>query len=458
MPNRDIQNLVVSQKEYYSEGETHAIAFRISQLKKLKKLILDNEKKITQALYSDLGKSDFEAYTTEIGIVLEEIGHFIKKTKKWSRPKCVSDPLTSFPSRSKIIPEPYGVCLIIAPWNYPFHLAVAPLVAAIAAGNCAVVKPSEMSTATSVLLEQLINQVFEPRYIHIVNGDAQVSSALLEQPFDMIFFTGSPRVGKIVMKAAAEQLIPVVLELGGKSPVVVDKTANIPLAAKRIIWGKSINAGQTCIAPDYVLVEASVQDELILEMEKAAIKMFGENPLKSVDYPRMISEANVVRMEHLLQQGHLKFGGQIVQNERFVSLSVLTQPDLDSALMQEEIFGPLLPVIGFTHWHEAIHFIQQKPKPLALYVFTNDKKKLKEILLKTSAGGVTVNDTIMHFTNSALPFGGAGFSGIGSYHGEAGFKAFSHFKPVMYRATWLDIPLRYPPFGNKLKLVKKILR
>ena len=458
MPNGNISDLVIQQKEYYASGQTQAITFRISQLKKLKKLIHENEKKITQALFTDLGKSDFEAYTTEIGIVLEEIGHFVKKTKRWAKPKCVSNPLASFPSKSRIVPEPHGVCLIIAPWNYPFQLVVAPLIAAIAAGNCAILKPSEMSPATSTLLEQLINEAFDARYIKVVNGDAQVSRVLLEQHFDMIFFTGSPRIGKLVMKAAAENLTPVVLELGGKSPVVVDKTVNIALAAKRIIWGKSINTGQTCIAPDYVLVEASVHDELIREMEKAAVAMWGKNPIQNPDYPRMINEANVVRMQHLLQQGQLVFGGQVVAEERFVSLSIIAQPDLNSALMQEEIFGPLLPVVSFTHWHEAIAFIRQKSKPLSMYIFTQDKKKLNEILTQTSAGGVTVNDTIMHFTNSALPFGGAGYSGIGSYHGEAGFKAFSHLKSVMHRATWLDIPLRYPPFKNKLKLVKMILR
>lgn len=458
MPNGNISDLIRKQKEYYSTGETQAITFRINQLKKLKKLILDNEKKITQALFTDLGKSDFEAYATEIGIVLEEIGHFIKNTKRWAKSKCVSDPLASFPSKSRIVPEPHGVCLIIAPWNYPFQLAIAPLIAAIAAGNCAIVKPSEISQATSQILEKLLNAAFKEQYIKVVNGDVETSKVLLEQHFDMIFFTGSPRVGKLVMKAAAENLTPVVLELGGKSPAVVDKTVNLALAAKRIIWGKSINAGQTCIAPDYVLVEATVHDALIREMEKAALAMFGENVLQNPDYPRMINGAHVVRMQHLLTQGRLVFGGRVVPDERFVSLSIIAQPDLDSALMQEEIFGPLLPVISFTHWQEAIAFIRQKPKPLAMYVFTHDKKKLNAILTQTSAGGVTVNDTIMHFTNNALPFGGAGYSGIGSYHGETGFKAFSHLKSVMHRATWLDIPLRYPPFKNKLKLIKMILR
>jgi acyl-CoA reductase-like NAD-dependent aldehyde dehydrogenase len=454
----DISTIVQRQKEYFSSGETLSVHFRIEQLKRLKKLVKQNEKLIAEALFLDLGKSEFEAYTTEIGIVLEELSLFIKKTKRWASRSRVSDPIAAFPSTSFLLPEPHGVSLIISPWNYPFQLAVAPLVAAIAAGNCVIIKPSELSVKTSDILEKLLNETFESGYIHVINGDAATSQALLREHFDMIFFTGSPRVGKIIMKAAAEHLVPVVLELGGKSPVIVDKGTDIALTAKRIIWGKSINAGQTCIAPDYVLVEESMQASLIVAMRNAAIEMFGEDSEKSPDYPRIINETNVLRMQQMISKGKVEFGGQSDVQKKYVALTVLSSPDLQSPLMQEEIFGPLLPIVSFKTWDEAMLFVKSKPKPLALYVFTKNRKNLQQTLLQLSAGGVTVNDTIMHFTNGSLPFGGAGFSGIGSYHGKAGFTAFSHLKPVMKRATWLDIPLRYPPFKNKLKLVKAILK
>lgn len=458
MPSPDLQTLIGFQKKFFEQGKTISADFRIEQLRKLRKLILAYENDIATALKQDLGKSAFEAYATEIGIVLEEIRLFINNTKRWSKAVKVADPLASFPSRSFILPEPHGVTLIIAPWNYPFQLAIAPLVASVAAGNCSIIKPSEISTHTSKIIEKLINDHFEPEFLRVVNGDASVSQQLLQLPFDMIFFTGSPRVGKLVMKAAAELLVPVVLELGGKSPVLVDETVNIDLAAKRIMWGKSINAGQTCIAPDYVLVHHSVHDKLIDAMQKAVEGMYGKDLKKHPDFPRIINGMNVLRMQQLMQGGKIVSGGETDEAEKYVPLTIITHPNTDSALMQEEIFGPLLPVVSYQTTEEAIAFIRQKPKPLAFYVFTNDRKRLKQILTRVSAGGITVNDTIMHFTNGALPFGGAGYSGIGSYHGKAGFAAFSHLKPVMKRATWLDIPLRYPPFGNKLKLIKAILR
>lgn len=456
--NQEIAGIVAAQKLFFKEGTTLPIAFRLRQLKALRELIKQNEGLITQALQQDLGKSAFESYATEIGIVLEELGVFIRKTTKWAQPKSVSNPIAAFPSRSFIHAEPRGVCLIIAPWNYPFQLAIAPLVAAIAAGNCAIIKPSELSTATASVMQNLINKAFDSNYIHVITGDAAVSQELLKQAFDMFFFTGSPRVGKIVMKAAAEQLIPVVLELGGKSPVVVDSSVDIKLAARRIMWGKSINAGQTCIAPDYVLAEKSIANELIEAMKAASIAMFGDHPQQSPDYPRIINEANVIRLKQMLGHGRVAFGGEADLADRFIPLTVLTEPDLNAALMQEEIFGPLLPVVTFEKLEEALQLIGSKPKPLALYVFSKNRKAIRTILSKVSAGGVTINDTIMHFTNGSLPFGGAGYSGIGSYHGKAGFEAFSHLKPIMKRATWLDIPLRYPPFGNKLQLVKTILK
>lgn len=454
----DTHQLVQKQKKFFQQGKTKAIDFRLQMLKQLQQLIRNNEMQFAEALRKDLGKSAFEAYATEIGIVLEEIAVFLKKTKKWANKRHVNDPVASFPSRSFIMPEPHGVSLIISPWNYPFQLAIAPMVAAIAAGNCVILKPSELSIHTSELIKNLINSTFDEEYIHVVTGDASKSQALLIEPVDMIFFTGSPKIGKLIMKAAAELLVPVVLELGGKSPVIVDKSTNIKLTAKRIMWGKSINAGQTCIAPDYVLAEESIVDQLIEAMKEAAAEMFGADAETNPEYPRIINEANMVRLNELINDTNIVFGSEGKVQNRFFPLTIVKEPSSMTALMEEEIFGPILPVLSFKTAGQAVGMINSKPKPLAMYVFSSDKAFVNKFLNEVSAGGVTVNDTIMHFTNGALPFGGAGFSGIGSYHGESGFNAFSHMKAVMKRATWLDIPLRYPPFGNKLKLVKLILR
>lgn len=458
MSKSKIEEVFNAQKSFFLTSATLDIKFRKSQLLKLREAIRSNEAEITQALAKDLGKSTFESYATEIGIVYEEIRLHLKKLHSWTKPKRVGSPIAAFPSKSFIKAEPFGVSLIISPWNYPFQLAIAPLVGAISAGNCAVIKPSEMSVHTSAVIEKIINGSFQENYIHVLNGDATASEALLKQKFDFIFFTGSPRIGKIVMKAAAENLTPVVLELGGKSPCIVDKNVDLKLVAKRIIWGKCINAGQTCIAPDYVLVHKSIKEDLLLNLKSAITELYGDNPKENADYPRIINEANVNRLEKLMQSGKVYTGGLIEAKEKYFSPTLIVDAANDSALMQEEIFGPLLPVVSFESIEDAITFVKNKPKPLALYLFTSDKKNLKLMLDQISAGGVTVNDTIMHFTNANLPFGGVGNSGIGSYHGESSFKSFSHMKPVMKRATWLDIPLRYPPFLKKLKLVKLVLK
>ncbi len=453
-----IEETVALQKRFFSTGASRSVSFRIAQLKKLRKLIQDNEDRIAQALYLDLHKSSFESYATETGVVLKELNHFIKQTQRWSKARKAKASVEAFPSRSYVLPEPRGVCLIIAPWNYPFQLALTPLIAAIATGNCVVIKPSELSENTAKLIEEMINHNFALDFIRVINGDAQTSSELLKQPFDMFFFTGSPQVGKIVMRAAAEQLIPVVLELGGKSPAIVDDSVDIGLAARRIIWGKSINAGQTCIAPDYVMVHKNVENELIAAMKACITDFFGADLQQSRDFGRIINSRHFNRLSDMLHDGEVVFGGEISAEKRFIGLSLIAQPRLESALMQEEIFGPLLPILTFTNLDEAIHYVRSKPKPLALYIFSKRKKAINMLLQNLIAGGVTINDTIMHFTNSALPFGGAGYSGIGSYHGKSGFDAFSHLKPVMHRALWLDIPMRYPPFGNKLRWVKKLIR
>ncbi|PKP54251.1 MAG: aldehyde dehydrogenase family protein [Bacteroidetes bacterium HGW-Bacteroidetes-1] len=450
--------IITKQKAFYNENHSLEISFRKKKLTQLKTIIKNHEQALMDALRKDLGKSAFESYATEIGIVYDEISLHLKKISSWTGVKRVGTPITSFPASSYLQAEPYGVVLIISPWNYPFQLAIAPLVAAISAGNCAIIKPSELSPHTSLLLEEMINNNFEPDYIKVINGGAKVSEQLLKEKFNMIFFTGSPRVGKIVMKAAAEHLTPVVLELGGKSPCIVDKDVDIKLVVKRILWGKCINAGQTCIAPDYVLVHENIKEKFIQQCEVVLKEMYGENIELSADYSRIINPSNVVRLQTLMLTGKIVLGGKLNTDTLYFSPTIIENPDPDSLLMQEEIFGPLLPVITYKDIEEAIHFVRKKPKPLALYVFTNHKGNLKQILKKISAGGVTVNDTIMHFTNPNLPFGGVGTSGMGNYHGKSGFMAFSHMKPIMKRANWLDVPLRYPPFGNKLKLIRLLLK
>lgn len=453
-----INTLFEAQREFFATQQTKDLTFRKNNLAKLKGLLHLYESQITDALRLDLGKSAFEAYATEIGIVLEEISLHQKKLKSWAKTKKVSTPLAALPGSSFLKPEPYGNTLIIAPWNYPFQLAIGPLVGAIAAGNCAIIKPSEISTHTENVIQRLINDHFPAEYLAVITGDAHTSKILLEKPFDLIFFTGSPRVGKIVMKAAAENLSKVILELGGKSPVIVDEDVDVQLAAKRIIWGKCINAGQTCIAPDYILVHHRQHKALLAALVEAIKGFYGEDPVKHPDYPRIISQANVVRLAELMKAGNCVFGGAYDEQERSFAPTIIDQPALDSLLMQEEIFGPILPVLVYYHLHEAIAFVNQRPKPLALYLFSGNKRNLKQMTDKISAGGITINDTIMHFTNAKLPFGGVGNSGMGNYHGKASFEAFSHLKPIMKRATWIDIPLRYPPFGNKLNLVKKVLK
>jgi aldehyde dehydrogenase (NAD+) len=449
---------ITDKKDCFYSGITQSAEFRLKELKRLKSIIKSNEDEIIKALFLDLHKSPFESYATEIGVVYDEINLLIRKLKGWMRKKSVSSPITAFPARSYFQYEPHGVCLILAPWNYPFQLAIAPLAGAIASGNCAVLKPSEISTNTALVIEKLINNAFSREYIEVKNGDAKTSQELLKLDFDFIFFTGSPKIGKLVMHAAAEHLTPFVLELGGKSPCIVDASANIKLAARRVIWGKCINAGQTCIAPDYVFVEENIKEKLITEMQQCIVDMYGENQKDNPEFPHIINNANFDRLTKMMQSGNIIFGGEVDDKTRFIAPTLLDNVSFDSALMQEEIFGPLLPIISFTNIKEVIHYIQQHPKPLALYLFTGKKSVENEVLSNTSAGGVTINDTLMHFTNLNLPFGGIGNSGFGSYHGFCSFEAFSHKKPVMKRSNLLDIPIRYAPFKNKLKILKLIMK
>lgn len=456
---QDVQELVEKQRAFYESGVTKELDFRKEKLEKLRDAIKENEDEIMEALKKDLNKASFEAYVTEIGIVLDEIRYILKHLSTWAKPKKVRTPITQFKSTSTIYSEPYGVTLIMSPWNYPFQLAIAPLVGAIAAGNCAIIKPSEFAPHTSAAINKLIWQNFEEAFISVVQGGIEENKALLDEKFDYIFFTGSVAVGKIIMAAASKHLTPVTLELGGKSPCIVDETANIDLAAKRIVWGKFLNAGQTCVAPDYLLVQSSVKNKLIEKMQHYITQFYGANPCVSPDYPKIINEKQYHRLINLMQSGKVIFGGQCVDESYHLAPTLMDSVTWESAIMQEEIFGPLLPVIEFENLNEATAQILKYSKPLALYLFTNDKKSEEYVLNKASFGGGCINDTIVHLATPYLPFGGVGESGMGSYHGRTSFDIFSHKKSILKKSSRIDLPLRYPPYKKSvLGLVKKMMR
>jgi len=453
----EIRSMMANQRAFFKSGQTKDIAFRIKQLRILKHAIEKNEDKILPALYEDLRKSPYEAYLTEVGIVRDEIRHMIKKVGKWARPKRVGTPIYHFPASSYIYPEPYGSALIIAPWNYPFQLAVAPLAAAIAAGNCAVVKPSEFSVHTSQVMSELFETYFDPSYIAVITGDVEVSTALLAEKFDYIFFTGSPAVGKVVMRAASEHLTPVTLELGGKSPCIVDQDVNVDLAAKRIVSGKFINAGQTCIAPDYLMVHQSVKEPLVDRIIDYIQKFYGSMPKESPDYPKIISQKHFDRLLGLTKDATIMCGGDSDPEQRIIAPTLISDVDAGHPSMQEEIFGPILPVMEYKNLSDAVTRINERPKPLALYMFSNDQNTIDTILKNVSFGGGCINDTLIHFATPNLPFGGVGNSGMGSYHGKFGFDTFSHKKSVMRNTVKFDFPFRYPTFYKHLKLLKSVL-
>ncbi|MGI6769190.1 MAG: aldehyde dehydrogenase [Bacilli bacterium] len=452
-----IREVVQKQRYFFQNNLTKDLKFRAEQLKKLRKAILDHEEEILAALAQDLNKSAFEAYMTEIGIVLEEIRYILKRFKSWAKPKKVKTPLAQFPAKSKIYSEPYGVVLIMSPWNYPFQLTIAPLVGAIAAGNCALVKPSNYSPKTSEAIAKLIEKTFEPEYITVVLGGREANQDLLKQQFDYIFFTGGPTVGRLVMEAAAKHLTPISLELGGKSPCIVDESANIKLAAKRIIWGKFINAGQTCVAPDYVFVQKNVKEKLLEYMVKYIEKFFSEALREEYRFPKIVNERHFNRLLGLMESGKIYYGGKSDSKLNRIEPTILDNVSWDSPIMQEEIFGPLLPILDFSDLNEVINKVNSRPKPLALYFFTTSKVKEKTILTSISHGGGCINDTIVHLATPYLPFGGVGESGIGNYHGKASFDTFSHKKSIMKKSNLIDIPFRYPPFKN-LKLLKKFMK
>ena len=452
-----IAEIIDKQRRFFEAGASRSFPFRKAALKKLSVAINGYESEILQALADDLGKSAFESVATEISYVQSEITHTLKHLGRWGASESRSVGLASFPAKAKVIKDPYGVTLHIAPWNYPFQLSLTPLVSAVAAGNTVVLKPSEYSEKTSLLLKRIVEEVFDPSHVTVVLGDAQTSTELLSHSWDYIFFTGSVGVGKIVAKAAAEYLTPCTLELGGKSPCVIDETAPLELTARRIVWGKLLNVGQTCIAPDYLLVHESVKEPLLQALVDQIEKAYGKSALESEDYGRLIHPKHVARMNRFTSEATVYYGGVTDEDNCYVSPTILVNVAKDSSVMQEEIFGPVLPVISYNNSKEMDQWLRNHPNPLAFYVFSKNKSFAEKLLTTYSFGQAAVNDTIMMIAENSLPFGGVGNSGYGSYHGKYGFDTFSREKPVLYRATWLDLPLRYAPYKGKLKALKTLL-
>ena len=460
MTSQEIQALLERQRKYYKTGITIPVNFRIRQLKKLYDTVKKYEKEINEALKKDLGKSHYEGFMCEVGLVLSEISYMIRHTKRFSKRKTVYTPLAQFASHSYKQPVPYGNTLIMSPWNYPFLLTMDPLADCIAAGNTAILKPSAYSPATSKIIEKIITECFEPEYIAVVTGGREENSALLEQKFDFVFFTGSQVVGKEVLRHTAEHLTPAVLELGGKSPCIVDASADIKLSAKRIVFGKYLNCGQTCVAPDYILCEKSVKDKFLNEVKEQITLQYGNNPLENKDYGKIINEKHFRRLCNLIKKEKVVFGGQIKEETYQISPTVMDNVTYDDAVMGEEIFGPIMPILTFDDFNNIIEILKDKDKPLALYIFSSNKKHIKQILTELSYGGGCINDVVIHLATSNMGFGGVGESGMGTYHGKDGFDAFSHYKSIVDKKTWIDLGMRYQPYKNKLyeKLLHMFLK
>lgn len=450
-----IRDIITQQRQLFATGKTKDIAFRLAQLKTFKQAILSNESQILEALKADLHKPELEGYY-EIIATVEEINCALKHLKSWAKPQKVKTSLQQFPASAWRSPEPLGIVLIVAPWNYPFSLLLSPLVGAIAAGNCAILKPSEIAPQTSRLAAEIVGHIFEPNYITAIEGGAETSQQLLQEKFDHIFFTGGTRIGQIVMEAAAKQLTPVTLELGGKSPCIVDADINLKEAAKRITWGKFLNAGQTCIAPDYLLVDSRIKSDLTGAIAQCVEEFYGSNPSQSPDYARIVSDRHFERLAGFLEGGEVVIGGQVDASDRYIAPTLIENVAPDSPLMEEEIFGPILPVLEYSDLETAIASINSRPKPLALYFFSNDRAKQARVLTATASGGVCLNDTIMQVGVTDLPFGGVGDSGIGSYHGKASFDTFSHYKSVLRRSLRFDLNWRYAPYSGKLERIKRL--
>jgi len=452
-----IHQTLEMQRGFYGTGVTRGLDFRLRQLGLLKKAILSHEQEILDALKKDLNREPFDTYAAEIGIVLEEISFLVKHLPRWAAARRVKTSLANFPGSSRIYPEPYGIALILSPWNYPFQLAILPLAGALAAGNCAVVKSSAYSVHTSLVIEKMIRATFPEEYVSVVLGGREENRSLLEERFDYIFFTGSVAVGKTVMESAARHLTPVTLELGGKSPCIVDESASLAMAARRIVWGKFFNAGQTCVAPDYLMVHRDVKERLIAEIRSAAETFYGPGCDMPESFPRIVNEKHFDRLLGLLENEKVIFGGCADRASLRIGPTLVDQATWGSPLMQGEIFGPILPILEFGSLEEVIDQVNAHPKPLALYYFTTCKDREKRVLSRISFGGGCINDTVMHLASSYMPFGGVGESGMGQYHGKASFETFSHYKSILKKSNLLDIPLRYPTHRN-MNLLKRILK
>jgi len=448
--------LVDQQKAFFNSNATKPLAFRIGQLKLLRTVLKVYEQELLEAVYKDFQKGTFNAFLTELGTVYHDLNKAIKKIRSWAKPKRVGTNMLNFPGWSYIIPEPLGVSLVIGAWNYPINLTLVPAIAAIAAGNTVVIKPSELTPHTSEVLSKIVKANFDPSFFAVVEGGVEETTQLLAQPFDKIFFTGSIPVGKIVYQAAAKNLIPVTLELGGKSPLIVAPDANLKICVKRLVWGKFINAGQTCIAPDYVLVHENIE-KAFLEALKKEIEAC-QYSLSNQNYAQVVSQKHLERLISLIEPEKVFIGGDYDRSKRLLSPTVLINVSENDKVMEDEIFGPVLPVLRYNAIDNVISFIKSRPKPLSLYLFTEDSSLSKKVMNEVSFGGGMVNDVLMHFVNDEFPFGGVGSSGIGSYHGDAGFKSFSHYKSIIQKPTWFEFPLKYYPYSNwKFTAIKRVM-
>ncbi len=456
MTAEEIAALTAAQRAYYQTGQTLPPSFRREQLKRLYEAVKRNEQRIADALFCDLGKGAYESYMCEIGMVLSELNHLIKHVKKWCRPKTVRTPVSQLASHSFTQAVPYGSTLIMSPWNYPFLLTLDPLADAIAAGNTAIVKPSAYSPATSEVVKELLEECFSPEYVAVVTGGREENRALLEQKFDFVFFTGSQAVGREVLRRCAEHLTPAVLELGGKSPTIVDETANLPLAARRIVFGKYLNCGQTCVAPDYVLVDARVKDAFVAAVKEEITTQFGADPLGNASYGKIVNRKHFDRLMGLIDPEKVVFGGACDPDACRISPTVMDGVTESDAVMGEEIFGPILPILTYTDFDTVIKELKTKDKPLALYYFSSDRARIRRVTAELSYGGGCINDVIIHLATSEMGFGGVGESGMGAYHGKAGFDAFSHRKSIVDKKTWIDLPMRYRPYRKGI--YEKLLR
>lgn len=457
MENGQYGEQLASLRNYFAKGATRSGVFRIEQLKAFKASLLKHEAEIFEALRQDLGKCAMESFTTEFGFVIGEIDLALKHLKKWMKPVNYMAPPVLFPASTKVMPQPRGVALIIGAWNYPIQLTLAPMVAAIAAGCCVVVKPSEVSERSSAIVTQVIKETFAPDYVTVIEGGVAETSELLKERFDYIFFTGSTHVGRIVYEAAAKNLTPVTLELGGKSPCIVDATARMDVTARRICWGKFVNAGQTCVAPDYVLVDRKVKDQLVDALKRTLVEFYGSNPIESPDFGRIVNDRHFQRLSQMLGEGEILHGGQTNQAKRFIAPTLIHNIQAESSLLTEEIFGPILPILEVDNVAAAIEYVTARPHPLALYVFSEDADAAQRVMMSTTSGGACINDAVVHLGVPELPFGGVGNSGIGAYHGRHGFDTFSHAKGVLKNPTALDVKLRYPPYKENLKILRRIM-